>query len=117
MVVLGGRALSYERGAPVGVLHPETAHAVCSVFLTWMGLKVRARVWSVNFSRQLTFADMDGWGVQVWSRFKTNVTSFATKVSLPSSSSLLLPRPELSDTKSMSLKYEPASEPLHTSVQ
>ena len=30
-----------------------------------------------------------------------------------SSSSLLLSSPELSDTKSMSLKYEPSSEPLH----
>ena len=37
---------------------------------------------------------------------------------LPSSSSLLLSSLELSDTKkSVSLKYEPASEPLHISVQ
>ena len=33
-----------------------------------------------------------------------------------SSSSLLLSSLDLSDTKSMSLKYEPASEPLHISV-
>ena len=33
------------------------------------------------------------------------------------SSSLLLPSLELSDTKSMSLKYEPSSEPLHISVK
>ena len=31
--------------------------------------------------------------------------------------SLLLSSLELSDTKSMSLKYEPASEPLHISVK
>ena len=34
-----------------------------------------------------------------------------------SSSSLLLSSLELSDTKSMSLKYEPSSEPLHISVK
>jgi len=35
----------------------------------------------------------------------------------PTSSSLLLSRLELSDTKSMSLKHEPSSEPLHISAK
>jgi len=39
------------------------------------------------------------------------------RVASPSSSSLLLSRLELSDTKSMSLKYEPSSEPLYISVK
>jgi len=36
---------------------------------------------------------------------------------VPSSSSVLLFSLELSDKKSMSLKYEPSSEPLHISVK
>ena len=39
------------------------------------------------------------------------------QVSLTSSSSLFLSSPELSDTTSMILEYEPASEPLQISVK
>jgi len=48
---------------------------------------------------------------------KKNEASGSGLPSSSSSSSLLLASLELSDTKFMSLKYDPASEPLHISVK